>query len=215
MTLPRSSWSQRGWTQGGDAEERPCSPLQFCFPDNESLQWLSTASWWGWRRQTSEQERIMLSSSMGCSEIKLNLRKLEMPSCSRARNVAAPVCPRHSDSSGFSAELHTKLSCQLNLHFTSGEVSPHFLQQKKNSLLFLADAEMIHHKSSSFFIPGPSNAQLSRCCAWNLPLSQPHTWQQGQQTGTWLGQTKRGPWAAILHVTADTTALLDTWKLLT
>lgn len=106
----------------------------------------------------------MLPSSMGCSEIKLNLRKLEMPSCSRARNVAAPVCPRHSDSSGLSAELHTKLSCQLNLHFTSGEVSPHFLQQKKNSLLFLADAEMIH-KSSSFFIPGPSNAQLSCCCA--------------------------------------------------
>lgn len=51
---------------------------------------------------------------------------------------------------GFLLELHSKLSCQLNRHFTSGKVSSHFLQQKKNSLLFLADAEMIHHKSSSF-----------------------------------------------------------------
>lgn len=92
----------------------------------------------------------MLSSSMGCSEVKLNLRKLELPSCRRVRNATSSVCPRRSDSSGLSAELYSKLSCQLNMHFTSGKVSSHFLQQKKNSLLFLADAEIIHHKSSSF-----------------------------------------------------------------
>lgn len=92
----------------------------------------------------------MLSSSMGCSEVKLSLRKLELSSCRRVRNATSSVCPRRSDSSGLSAELYSELSFQLNMHFTSGKVSSHFLQQKKNSLLFLADAEMIHHKSSSF-----------------------------------------------------------------
>lgn len=84
---------------------------------------------------------------MDCSEIKLNLKKLELLHCSKVRSSTS-VCPRQSDLSGPSAELHSKLSCKQSVHFISGKVFSHFLQQKQNSLLFLAGAEMIHHKSS-------------------------------------------------------------------
>lgn len=53
------------------------------------------------------------------------------------------------------------------MHFTSGKVSSQFLQQQKNSLLFLADTEMIHHKSSPFLF---QDHLMHSSVTWLWPL---------------------------------------------
>lgn len=130
---------------------------------------------------------MVFSSSVGCSEIKLNLKKLELLCCSKVRSSTS-VCPRQTDLSRPSVELHSELSCKQSVHFISGKVFSHFPRQKQNSLLFLAGAEMIHHKSPALLFQD-QRMHSSVTGVWSLVCSKsssfPATyWQQGEYSAT-------------------------------
>lgn len=115
--------------------------------------------------------------------------------------------PWQSDLSGPSVELRSELNCKQNMHFISGEVFSHFLQQKQNILLFLAGAEMIYLKSSPLLFQDQLMYR-SVTRVWSLVCSKSSSfpWQQVEYSATWLGQTKRRQCAEILHLAARVTA---------